>query len=485
MKLKFLSLIVTIFATGQTFASASLDASDVIAFNKLLRPGLSKGAFWRELATTHLAMHDAYNVVAPTYNSYAVAKTTSSVRGSASAEVAAITAGLFVARFFANEQLAQATNSAESDAALKSIRDINAVYIATLNKINVSRKRKDLGARIGQEVAELYLRFRQDDLGTRDYTLSQERGQFRLEDDAEQDSDHVWAFARPWTVCDFKPTYARLDVPELTSRSYIRDYNEVRCNGGADDPEGFPVVRPLCPAVSAVEHANRLEGFYVMDVSGTGTIQNMAERISLHKGLSFEETLRVYAGVNLALADVAIGAWTLRMVINHWRPASAIRNGLSEFPIANAPVEPGWGPRSGDIEAFPEFPSGNVSLMSAGTTWLAKYLDEDPKHRNRGYDVSDLNGRPLVFEYSATYNVNGSEVTKTRQYSNLWDIVEAIGESRILSGGHFRFATEAGELYGKRIARHVFGTKALSKIPRFERNKPILNENGNISYCSN
>jgi hypothetical protein len=54
-----------------------------------------------------------------------------------------------------------------------------------------------------------------------------------------------------------------------------------------------------------------------------------------------DESARLFALLNIAMADAAICAWDARYVYNFWRPVTAIRAGDSDGNPATTP-DPGW-----------------------------------------------------------------------------------------------------------------------------------------------
>ena len=102
------------------------------------------------------------------------------------------------------------------------------------------------------------------------------------------------------------------------------------------------------------------------------------------QGNTVEQNARLFALVNLSLADAAMTCWNCKYQANFWRPIVAIRNGASAGnPIIDG--DPSWtplggpasNPRPGEINSTPPFPSytsGHATFAGAMFTVLALLL---------------------------------------------------------------------------------------------------------------
>src|SRR5262249_5383042 len=123
-----------------------------------------------------------------------------------------------------------------------------------------------------------------------------------------------WAFVAPFAI----PTSSFMrppGPPALDSGRWAADYNEVKALGAAVGSSPSAAQRP-----SALRWA---------DGSGTepppGHWNHIAQSVS--ERLDTAEKARLFALLNMAMADAAICAWDAKYVYDFWRPVTAIRAG--------------------------------------------------------------------------------------------------------------------------------------------------------------
>ncbi len=454
------------FQKRQIASSADvLGWSEVVKINNIMRRpesgGTHLGSFFRDLANVHLAMHDAYNIIQWKYEPFYVAFTaTSQTARSAAPDLAALTAGYRLLLPLIDNAISSA--SPEEKSSYESLKkNLEDLYVESVAKISDGEARKNSVA-IGEEVAKLYQIVRNESFTPIPYKVSTERGQFRFEE-GDVGDDEDWAGTKPYGICNLEAASGGVrqkpfSPTDLKKATYLRDYEYTRCIGRKDDENGIPTKGPGCKVVASEED---LKFFYAMDISGHTVANQIVKRVVEHLNSSFPEALRLFAGANLAMADATISSWKTRQRVNHWRPFTAIRNGLSDKSLPGATQEPDWISRSQDVPNFPEFFSGNVTIMGAPIAWIAKALSENSKSKGNGYDVSNLNGKPLTFRFEGVYKKNGVEIPVAQEFTDLKKMNEANARSRVLSGDHFPESTKVALAFADRMGRKTYELKFL------------------------
>jgi hypothetical protein len=241
---------------------------------------------------------------------------------------------------------------------------------------------------------------------------------------------------KPYTFDDpakFRPG----PPPAMTSKQYVRDYNEIKEHGSV---QGHPPVG-ACPAPRKTDTARFWSGNFAAQ-------WNEATRnIAIDQQLSIGETARLLALANLAAADAIIAVWDSKVHYNFWRPITAIDQGDAD-PNPDTKGEPGWTPfiQSGHFPAgsqtppYPDYVSGANGVTAAFVTVLQLYFRTDH----------------LDFEINKASPATVPICTNPRTYRRLSDAAQEVVDARIWLGIHFRFADEEARLLGRRVAFWAF-----------------------------
>src|SRR6059036_1761589 len=124
-----------------------------------------------------------------------------------------------------------------------------------------------------------------------------------------------WGFVVPFAMSNssqFRPP----GPPSLDSQQYAADYEE---------------VKQLGAAVGSTRTEDQTEiALFWADGTGTetppGHWNSIAQIIAAGQGNTLEENARLFALLNIAMADGAICAWDAKFTYNFWRPVTAIRS---------------------------------------------------------------------------------------------------------------------------------------------------------------
>lgn len=208
--------------------------------------------------------------------------------------------------------------------------------------------------------------------------------------------------------------------PALTSDAYSHAFNEVKTFG------------VLNGTASSADQA--LTGKF-----WNGAIQNywneIAQTAALARGLDTAQSARLFALLNLAMADGVIAFYDAKYTYNFWRPVTAIRAADTDGNPETA-ADPNWLPEVGNTAPDPSYPGAHAVISAAGSAVLIRVLHHDH------------------FAFKVTSEVlPGVE----RSFDTFSAAAEEATLSRVFAGVHFRFDLTAGHRLGHEVANFVLG----------------------------
>lgn len=361
----------------------------------------------RNLAMLHIAIHDAVNSVEPTHHGFL---TNITVVGPASVEAAAATAAHRTLRILFPSEAAS-FDSALADG-LQAIPDGNA---------------KSNGIILGRAVADGVLSSRSADGSATSvpYIPSDEPGAWRRTAPFFRPPDSPqWGYVMPFAMVngfDLRP----MGPPPLTSARYAADVNEVKSLGAANS-----TTRSAEQTLIA-----RFWSDFSYTVTPPGHWNQIAQNVSTNHALSLEQNARLFALLNIAMADAGIAVWDAKYTFNSWRPITAIAQAdTDDNPETIA--DPDWTPLL-NTPPFPEYVSGHSAFSAAAAAVLAQFFGSD----------------------HVAFTVGSDSVTGvTRSFTSFSAAAEEIGMSRIYGGIHFLSADLDGLALGHAIGEYVEGS---------------------------
>src|SRR5262245_45376004 len=225
-----------------------------------------------------------------------------------------------------------------------------------------------------------------------------------------------WGFVMPFAMSSssqFRPP----GPPSLDSQRYAADYEEVKELGAL-----FGSTR--------TEEQTQIALFWA-DGAGTetppGHWNSIAQIISDARGNTLEQNARLFALLNIAMADAAICSWDAKYTYHFWRPVTAIAFAEPQLNWRSFIVTP----------PFPDYTSGHSTFSAAAATVLRLFFSTEDLPFTTGSDFL-----PGVF----------------RSFSTCQDAAEEAALSRIYGGIHFRSASadglQAGSSIGAWTATH-------------------------------
>ena len=230
-----------------------------------------------------------------------------------------------------------------------------------------------------------------------------------------------WGFVTPFAMnssSQFRPP----GPPLLDSERYAADYNEVKELGAL-------------LGSTRTEEQTEIALFWA-DGAGTetppGHWNSIAQTIAAARGNILEENARLFALLNIAMADAAICAWDAKYTFHLWRPVTAIAFAEPELNWMSFIVTP----------PFPDYVSGHSTFSGAAATVLALFYGTEDLPFTTGSDFL-----PGVY----------------RSFPTCLDAAEEAAVSRLYGGIHFRSANEdglqAGISIGEWTATHYLQPK--------------------------
>jgi hypothetical protein len=158
-----------------------------------------------------------------------------------------------------------------------------------------------------------------------------------------------------------------------------------------------------------------------------GEWNSIADQVAQAQGDSLAADARMFAELNVALADAGIAAWNTKYDYNTWRPITVIQNANS-FTNAGITQNPNWQPLI-VMPNFPEYVSGHSTFSAAAAEVLSSFFGNNYAFSTGSSSLPDV----------------------TRSYSSFWNAANEAGTSRIYGGIRFTFSNTDGLNLGKQV----------------------------------
>jgi hypothetical protein len=350
----------------------------------------------RVLAMVHAAMHDAVNSAVPVYQTYASWLTDRQANPEAAAAAAAhrVLVNLFPGNLAAFD--------AQLASSLASIPDGTS---------------KEAGVALGSVVGQFIVDFRAND------------GMDLPDPFNPVPGPGVWEPTPPAFVAAIEPQMQNVTPftirdrtqfeveppPGLLTDEYTRDYREVKALG-----QDTSARRSQDQTHSA---------HFWFEASNVGW-SRVAAIYTVRKGTSLHDTARLFALLNMAMADGYIAGFYWKRTHALWRPITAIRKADTDANLETDP-DPAWN----SLRPTPpsaEYPSTHAVLGTAAARILRHVTGSDRFSFCMRSSSSVPAGSPRCF-------------------TRFSDAAADNADSRVSIGYHFRFATTAGMRLGQRI----------------------------------
>jgi hypothetical protein len=378
----------------------------------------------RMYAMTHLAIHDALNAIDRLYDAYtsrpAAEPTVSREAAVAGASRAVLTTAI--------GEIPAPFSEDCRDAGVASVEYDYAQAMAGLPASTATTRGLDLG----RTTAAAVLAARSGDgsdtpLVVADFPQSTAPGAWRFT------PDRPFAFAPKWgEVRLFALRSAgqfRSSAPlALTSEQYAWDLAEVRTFGSDQAPSAQAHVR------SSWQTEVALFWWQSSPLAWNAIGRDLARQ----RGMDGHDTARLFALLNMALADGYVGSFAQKYDDLFWRPITAIRLADTDGNPATT-ADPTWNP----LQVTPPIPDHDSAHAVEGGAAAGVFRTV------LGTDRVEFSACSVTLPQG-----RWGELGEVRhQFTSLTQAATENSESRIWIGFHFRHAVEEGQAHGDKIGR--------------------------------
>jgi uncharacterized protein (TIGR03118 family) len=364
----------------------------------------SLGFLTRDLAIVHTAIYDAVNAINHTSSVFHVQ---ASAPADASPVAAADAAGL-----------ATASALFPKDAA-----SFQATYQAALAGLPADQAEID-GLAVGNFVAQQTLLSRAADGANAvvNYTPGTASGDWRPTLPAFAPAQTPqWPAVTPFALnsgSQFRPAAP----PTLTSAAYTAAFNETRDLGRVDSAVRTPQETEVAKFWEGKAGTAQVAGYW----------NEIAQSAAVSQGNTLDQNARLFAELNVGLADAVIAHFDAKYTFNRWRPITAIQlAGQTGNPDTIA--DPNWLPLN-NTPPNPSYISGHGVVSGAASSFLADFFGTDKINFN--FTSDDLKG-------------------VTHSFTSFSSAAAEAENSVVWGGIHFRFDVTTGDAIGKEVAGFV------------------------------
>lgn len=367
----------------------------VVAMNAMEGPNYQHVLLASRLyAMVHIAQYDALNAIKPVYKKYCSTASDATAHPVAAAAAAAYT--VLINQFPAKKAMLDSQLAKSTD---------------TIADVTARQKGIALGIQCGNAIIDL----RKDDGAFQNPVGSIEPSTVPGVYQAVPPFNFVfapfWKTMKPFGLLQ-PQQFRSAPHPALQSAAYKKDFEEVKTLG-----EKYSMQR-------TAEQTLYANFWYEYAEIGWNRIAAVA---AAKEQTDLLTTARLFAMLNIALADSYTAGWDSKYYYNFWRPYTAIVN----TPV-NDGGKPGWEPLM-PTPPVQDYPSTHSVLGNAAATVLTYFY-----------------GEHYSFATTSTSSLTPGE---PRNFSNFFNAANENADSRVMAGVHFRFSCKAGQEMGNKIGK--------------------------------
>ena len=345
----------------------------------------------RVMAIVHTAMFDAINSIEGRYAPYKfkISAPTGSSAGAAGTAAAHAT----LVALFPEQKTA-----------------LDTAYAASLAKIPEAPG-KSAGISVGEDVAAKVLAWRASDGADAANTYRPPTTPGTYVSTALPIGTQ-WGNVTPWVMergSEFHPA----PPPALSNAEWAADYNE---------------IKELGAKKGSRRTSEQTETARFWTITGPQSFDPIVRQLAASPGRSLSQNARLFALVEMAVADSYIAVFEAKYSFNFWRPITAIRNGDIDGNDATD-RDPTWEPLV-DTPLHPEYPCAHCINSGAARAVLESEFGTGPN--------------PLTMTSPAAPGV-------LHKWATIADYAEEVSVARIYGGLHYRNSTVVGKAMGKKI----------------------------------
>lgn len=426
-------IMIALFAFGSFQSAGPARADEVIVWHQLLLDtyrsmGGCPCPLSRIGALMSVSIFDAVNSIDGSYEPYLV-----SIEASPNASKEAA--------------VAQAAHDVLQSSFPSMQAEYDAQLVASLTAIPDGAEKSE-GMAIGQSVASQIMAAREEDGWNHyePYVPTTGPGSWRptWPDFLPPCSSH-WGHCAPWGMTSgdqFRPPAP----PALTSAEYTQNFNDVKELGKINS-----ITRTSDEYTIAWFWANDRDGTY----KPPGHLVDITIVLSQQFGLSLVENARLFALVDLAMADAGIVAWDAKYLTDtdFWRPIQGVREAANDGNPDTTP-DPSWVPLGTGTPPFPGYVSGHATFGAVHSAIMRNYFGTDDVTFTCTTDDPKL--QPGI---------------TTRTLHSFTEAALENGRSRVFLGVHWQIDSDLGYIAGTQLGNYIFDNylrPAVSGVPGLE-----------------
>jgi hypothetical protein len=399
--------VTSMDAPPSVTAPPATSPDQVIQWNRILlgilrTPGAQPATVHptRSMAILHAAVYDAVNAIAKTNAPYLV--DLGAPRHASEPAAAAAAAHAVLVRLYPAQAAA-----------------LDADLAVSLSQVPDGRA-KDQGIRVGEEAAAAILTLRSDDGSAATpipFVPGTNPGDYQLTPPAfVQPVFTHWPFVQPFalrTANQFRPA----PPPAVTSPTYTDSFDEVKSLG-------------LASSTTRTADQTQIARFWAAPIQNYWN--EIAQTAALAHGTTLVQNARLFALLDLTVADSVIAFYDAKYTYHFWRPITAIRAAANDGNPATA-GDPNWTPLA-TTALDPSYPGAHAVVSAAGADVLSTFFGSDSEN------------------FAVTSEVLPGVV---RGFTSFSAAADEASLSRIYAGQHFRFDLVAGQRLGTQVADYV------------------------------
>jgi len=319
-----------------------------------------------------------------------------------------------------------------------------------------------------------------------DYKPSLQRGKHRPDPDNPTQGFHAPIYGAKSKGFAITQRH-ELAPPPFDNDEYRKALREVRGKGIA--PELMGTLPNNTPGVDPRTVDETVIGIYwgydgAAELGTPPRLYNqIIRRVAKDRGNSVAQNARLFAFVNVAMADAGILAWDQKYIHNFWRPVVGIREHDKSMGPAAAQADndiadncdTAWLPLGAPLTnrpgknftpPFPAYPSGHATFGAAAFHITRLFYGVNAGDRKSDDLFDDLD---FVSEELNGINIDNRGTVRPRHRRNfpggLWQMIEENGRSRVALGVHWVFDAFAVKNNGDPDLARKDGNKFIGGVP--------------------
>jgi len=163
-----------------------------------------------------------------------------------------------------------------------------------------------------------------------------------------------------------------------------------------------------------------------------GHLNLLAKIAAEQKGNTLEENARLFAALNMAIADAVISCWDAKYEYSYWRPVTGIRLAADDGNPDTA-ADTAWTPLI-STPAHPSYISGHSSVSGAAAAVLIDFFETD----------------------NISFTLPSQDTTRpARNFSSFSQAARESADSRLYGGIHWTFDNNVGLTVGDAVGHYV------------------------------